>query len=123
MLYDIGRVSHINALLYDTGGCPGMAFYQLMCWSTHADLITIPYNNQCGGRGSTTTNGWPGCGTAGRECWDAPWSGVQCASGTSCVKSNEWWWFCNYNTLGECHNEMPALPGEVRVQEGLAVLT
>jgi hypothetical protein len=50
----------------------------------------VRYNAQCGGRGSTVVGGLPGCGTAGRECWDAPWTGVRCTSGTVCVRSNEW---------------------------------
>lgn len=72
--------------------------YALLCRT--AALITIPYNNQCGGRGSTPTNGFPGCGTAGRECRDGPWSGVQCVSGTTSVRCNEWWWFCNNAAAG-----------------------
>ncbi|WIA40619.1 hypothetical protein OEZ86_013955 [Tetradesmus obliquus] len=61
-------------------------------------LGSVPYNAQCGGRGSTVVNGRPGCGAPGMQCWDAPWTGTTCQAGTVCQRSNEWWWFCNWGS-------------------------
>ncbi len=47
----------------------------------------IAKDQQCGGKGG-------GCGSEDR-CKDAPFPGVQCASGTSCQRVNEWHWQCN----------------------------
>ena len=72
---------------------------------------TIPYNMQCGGQGSTSVGGLPACGSVGRECRDAPWSGVTCVPGTVCVRSNNWWWFCNYGTGEVSDASMAGLAG------------
>lgn len=61
-------------------------------------VTTVPLWAQCGGRSTTPFNGLPGCGGAGRECVDAPWSGVRCPSGSACVRNNEWWWGCTPST-------------------------
>ncbi len=57
---------------------------------------TIGLWQQCGGKGNT---GAGNCGRTGYgPCVDAAWTSPTCASGSKCVRDNEWWWQCEPST-------------------------